>query len=77
MYTLTVSSENFFFNWGNKYIYIFYTKQLLLFEITGDSKYSTMVDGYMIGWTPSRGMQFSTCGLAYRDKWGALRYAGM
>ncbi|XP_067658115.1 endoglucanase E-4-like isoform X2 [Haliotis asinina] len=49
--------------------------QLLLFEITGDSKYSTMVDGYMIGWTPSRGMQYSTCGLAYRDKWGALRYA--
>ncbi|KAK7094143.1 endoglucanase A-like [Littorina saxatilis] len=50
--------------------------QLLLFEETQDAAYKQEVVGYMDGWLPSGQVSYTPCGLAWRDKWGANRYAG-
>ncbi|KAK7490901.1 hypothetical protein BaRGS_00017773 [Batillaria attramentaria] len=50
--------------------------QLLLYEETQDSRYKTEVVGFMDGWLPGGQVTYTPCGLAWRDKWGANRYAG-
>jgi len=49
--------------------------QLLLFEETGMEAYKTEVVGYMKGWLPGGSITYTPCGLAWRDMWGANRYA--
>jgi hypothetical protein len=50
--------------------------QLLLFEATQDAAYKAEVVGFMNGWLPGGQVTYTPCGLAWRDKWGANRYAG-
>nr|BAU45388.1 endo-1,4-beta-glucanase [Bellamya sp. UM-2014] len=50
--------------------------QLLLFEETNDAAYRTEVEGFFQGWLPGGSITYTPCGLAWRDKWGANRYAG-
>lgn len=50
--------------------------QLLLFEATGDSKYSRDVQAFLNEWRPSGTVQYTPGGLAWRGQWGSLRYAG-
>lgn len=48
---------------------------LLLYEITKDSTYSSDVEAFVRQYMPGGGVQQTPCGLAYRDQWGANRYA--
>ncbi|XP_076451392.1 endoglucanase E-4-like [Babylonia areolata] len=50
--------------------------QLMLYEATQDDAYRQEVEGYMKGWLPGGQVPYTPCGLAWRDKWGANRYAG-
>jgi hypothetical protein len=50
--------------------------QELLYEETGDSNYKKAVVGFFQGWLPNGQITYTPCGLAWRDKWGANRYAG-
>ncbi|GFR70523.1 endoglucanase [Elysia marginata] len=51
--------------------------QELLYEETFDSVYKNAVIAFFNGWLPgSPTMIYTPCGLAWRDKWGANRYAG-
>ena len=47
-----------------------------MYEITQDHQYMLEVEGYMKGWLPGGQVQYTQCGLAWRDMWGANRYAG-
>ncbi|XP_005099315.1 endoglucanase E-4 isoform X2 [Aplysia californica] len=51
--------------------------QLLMYEETKESKYKDAVVGFFRGWLPGSGSQlkYTPCGLAWRDMWGANRYA--
>ena len=51
--------------------------QLLLYQETNDARYKDEVVGYMAGWLPDGQISYTPCGLAWRDRWGANRYAGM
>ncbi|XP_059173971.1 endoglucanase E-4-like [Physella acuta] len=50
--------------------------QEILYEETQNSHYKDAVVGFLEGWMPSGGITYTPCGLAWRDKWGANRYAG-
>jgi len=50
--------------------------QELLYEETKDGSYKGAVEGFFNSWMPGSGMTYTPCGLAWRDKWGANRYAG-
>jgi len=50
--------------------------QQLLYEETKDGQYKAPVEGFLNSWMPEGGMTYTPCGLAWRDKWGANRYAG-
>lgn len=50
--------------------------QLLLFEATGDSKYSRDVKTFLKEWAPGGSVQYTPGGLAWRLQWGSLRYSG-
>jgi len=50
--------------------------QELLWEETGDSAYKDAVVGFFKGWLPNGQITYTPCGLAWRDRWGANRYAG-
>merc|ERR1711941_113232 len=46
------------------------------FEETKDGQYKSPVESFFNSWMPGGGMTYTPCGLAWRDKWGANRYAG-
>ncbi|KAK3581340.1 hypothetical protein CHS0354_016184 [Potamilus streckersoni] len=48
---------------------------LLLYEITQDGSYKNDVMGFVRSYKPGGGITYTPCGLAYRDQWGANRYA--
>ncbi|GFO24172.1 endoglucanase [Plakobranchus ocellatus] len=50
--------------------------QELLYEETQDAVYKDAVVGFFQGWLPGGQITYTPCGLAWRDKWGANRYAG-
>jgi len=50
--------------------------QQLLYEETKEGKYKQAIEGFFNSWMPGSGMTYTPCGLAWRDKWGANRYAG-
>ncbi|KAK3784996.1 hypothetical protein RRG08_037948 [Elysia crispata] len=50
--------------------------QELLYEETNDAIYKDAVVGFFQGWLPGGQITYTPCGLAWRDKWGANRYAG-
>uniref|UniRef100_A0A2C9K1R5 Endoglucanase n=1 Tax=Biomphalaria glabrata TaxID=6526 RepID=A0A2C9K1R5_BIOGL len=50
--------------------------QLLLYEDTQNSSYKDAVVGFLHGWLPGGSTVYTPCGLAWRDMWGANRYAG-
>ncbi|XP_025081069.1 uncharacterized protein LOC112556357 [Pomacea canaliculata] len=49
--------------------------QFLLWEETKDASYKEAVVGYFDAWTGGQ-VSYTPCGLAWRDQWGANRYAG-
>jgi len=49
--------------------------QQLLWEETKDTTYKDEVVGFFKGWLPGGQITYTPCGLAFRDKWGANRYA--
>jgi len=49
--------------------------QQLLWEATKDAQYKGPVEAFMGSWMPGS-ITYTPCGLAWRDKWGANRYAG-
>jgi len=50
---------------------------MLLFEATGKNKYSRDVTTFLNEWRKNGGtVQYTPGGLAWRGKWGSLRYAG-
>lgn len=49
--------------------------QLLLFELTKEAKYKNNVEAFMQSWMPGGSVPYTPCGLAFRIKWGSLRYA--
>ncbi|KAL3861625.1 hypothetical protein ACJMK2_007650 [Sinanodonta woodiana] len=59
-------------SWDNKNI----IATLLLYEITQDASYKNDVIGFIRSYKPGGGINYTPCGLAYRDQWGANRYAG-
>ncbi|XP_059173976.1 endoglucanase E-4-like [Physella acuta] len=50
--------------------------QLILYEETKSTVYKDAVVGFLESWMPGGGITYTPCGLAWRDKWGANRYAG-
>ncbi|KAK3105202.1 hypothetical protein FSP39_019643 [Pinctada imbricata] len=50
--------------------------QLLLYEATKDSKYTGDVKAFVNQYKDGGSVQHTPCGLAWRDQWGSLRYAG-
>ncbi|CAL1530776.1 unnamed protein product [Lymnaea stagnalis] len=49
--------------------------QLILYEETKNSHFKDAVVGFMEAWLPAGGITYTPCGLAWRDQWGANRYA--
>jgi len=50
--------------------------QILLYEETKDGAQKTAIESFFKSWLPGGGMTYTPCGLAWRDRWGANRYAG-
>ncbi|KAK3581339.1 hypothetical protein CHS0354_016183 [Potamilus streckersoni] len=48
---------------------------LLLYEITQDNSYRNDVMTFVRSYKPGGGVNYTPCGLAFRDQWGANRYA--
>ncbi|XP_046580083.1 LOW QUALITY PROTEIN: endoglucanase E-4-like [Haliotis rubra] len=48
--------------------------QLMLYELTNDASYKTEVESFLTSWRPGGTVTYSPCGLAFRSKWGSLRY---
>ncbi|XP_050412663.1 endoglucanase E-4 isoform X1 [Patella vulgata] len=48
--------------------------QLMLFEITQEAVYKNAIIDFFSSWM-SGDVPYTTCGLAFRDEWGSLRYA--
>ena len=51
--------------------------QLLLYEITKGAQYSRDIQAFVRQYMPGGSVPQTPCGLAYRDQWGANRYAGL
>ncbi|XP_002734592.1 endoglucanase F-like, partial [Saccoglossus kowalevskii] len=49
--------------------------QILLYEYNQDQRYQTAITTYMNRWLPGGNVPRTPKGLAYRNKWGTLRYA--
>lgn len=50
--------------------------QLLLWEATQEAQYKTSVEAFVKSYMPGGSVPYTPCGLAWRDQWGANRYAG-
>ncbi|CAL1546350.1 unnamed protein product [Lymnaea stagnalis] len=60
------------FSWDDKKV----ACQLLMYEESHSANYRDSVVGFLESWMPNGGITYTPCGLAWRDKWGANRYAG-
>ncbi|CAG2231369.1 E3.2.1.4 [Mytilus edulis] len=49
--------------------------QLLLWELTQESKYKTNIEEFIASYAPGGSVPMTPCGLTYRSKWGSNRYA--
>ncbi|CAL1532027.1 unnamed protein product [Lymnaea stagnalis] len=49
--------------------------QALLYGVTKEAQYQTPVVNFFNAWLPGGSVQYTPCGLAWRDQWGATRYA--
>ncbi|KAK3581344.1 hypothetical protein CHS0354_016188 [Potamilus streckersoni] len=58
-------------SWDEKKI----TADLLLYEITKDPSYKSEVINFVKSYKPGGGIQYTPCGLAFRNEWGPNRYA--
>lgn len=60
------------YGWDNKMVGC----QAMLYEATRSDYYKNAVDSYFTyNWLPGGGIDYTPCGLAWRDKWGSLRAA--
>jgi len=59
-------------SWDDKNI----AADLLLYDITKDGAYKGDITGFVNSYMPGGSVAQTPCGLAFRDKWGANRYAG-
>merc|ERR1712121_103157 len=50
--------------------------QILMYEETKDGSFKGAAEAFFNSWMPGSGMTYTPCGQAWRDKWGANRYAG-
>ena len=64
------------FEIAGKCISKFHVFQLLLYDVTGDSKYSRDVTSFLQQWRPQGSVPYTNGGLAWRGEWGTLRYTG-
>ncbi|XP_067659684.1 uncharacterized protein [Haliotis asinina] len=58
-------------DWDDKNVAV----QMLLYEVTKDNKYSTMVEAFLQDFMPGGTVPYTPCGLVFRDKWGPFSYA--
>ncbi|XP_025102664.1 uncharacterized protein LOC112569160 [Pomacea canaliculata] len=61
--------------WALFYEYKQTACQLLLYEETGDRSYKDVVVQFMDSYMPDQ-MDYTPCGMAFRNEWGSNRYAG-
>ncbi|XP_061196701.1 uncharacterized protein LOC133204978 [Saccostrea echinata] len=59
-------------SWDDEHVFC----QLLLYEETKEAKYKSLVDSFVKSYMPGGSVAQTPCGLAWRDQWGSLRYAG-
>ncbi|XP_072033079.1 endoglucanase E-4-like [Amphiura filiformis] len=59
------------FSWDDKEAGV----QLLLYKLTSKSTYGNIIQQFLDSWSPTGSVPYTPKGLAYRDKWGATRYA--
>nr|ABO26609.1 endo 1,4- beta D- glucanase 2 [Haliotis discus discus] len=48
--------------------------QLMLYDMTRDVTYRTEVQRFLTSWKPGGSLPYTPCGMAFRSKWGSLRY---
>lgn len=53
-----------------------YLIQVLLYDITKETKYKTAAEGFVSSYMPGGSVTYTPCGLAWRLEWGSLRYSG-
>lgn len=60
----------------SSYNYLF---QIMVYNETysGSSQLKDPIEGFFKGWLPGGTVKYTPCGLAWRDMWGANRYAGV
>jgi len=54
----------------------FYSLQLLYYMATNNAQYKAAVEGFLNAWFPGGNVPKTPKGLAFRNEWGSLRYAG-
>ncbi len=59
--------------WSHSWDNVSNGTRLLLYKITKDSQYKSQLDQHFTHWTS--GINYTTGGLAFLDRWGSLRYA--
>merc|ERR1711894_743795 len=59
------------YSWDSKNV----GAQLLMFQQTGDGRYSRAVETFLRDYMPGGGIHQTPRGLAWRDQWGPLRYS--
>ncbi|XP_025084443.1 LOW QUALITY PROTEIN: uncharacterized protein LOC112558290 [Pomacea canaliculata] len=67
-------SYGFALSWDDKKI----ACQIMVYNETysGSSQLKDPIEGFFKGWLPGGTVKYTPCGLAWRDMWGANRYAG-
>ncbi|XP_064612017.1 endoglucanase E-4-like [Liolophura sinensis] len=58
-------------SWDDKKIGV----EVMLYKLTGKDKYHTDINTALNSWLPGGKWRYTPKGLAYRDRWGPLRYA--
>lgn len=58
-------------SWDDKQI----SCQILLWELTGDTRYKTSVQNFLHSYMPGGTVPYTPCGLVFRAKWGSLAFA--
>ncbi|XP_006817245.2 endoglucanase G-like [Saccoglossus kowalevskii] len=67
----TLYTRSYAFGWGD----VREAVKVLLWRATNDEKYSSKVGKYLDPWMPGVRMRYTAGGMAYRHKWGSLRYS--
>lgn len=66
-----LSNPGWAFSWDEKIAGV----QMLMYELSGEDKYKTMIQRSLQQWLPGGSVPYTPKGLAWRIKWGANRYS--